>query len=165
MSSWREVLIRILALLQRNTLTETKNCTLKCLKSCCSVDRGEGICPPFSSPPWGIWQFKRPHPQVQEFAIQGKKNANARGSGRGVGGGGGGGQVAAGIDWCIKNYLHYFLILKTMSVFLAPKYSVISSLGHLYLRDTSIQGKQNLVPKKCSHSLCICYLCWRDTSI
>ena len=32
MSSWREVLIRILALLQRKTLLETKNRTLKCLK-------------------------------------------------------------------------------------------------------------------------------------
>ena len=31
MSSRREVLIRILALLQRKTLTETKNRTLKCL--------------------------------------------------------------------------------------------------------------------------------------
>ena len=32
MSSRREVLIRIFALLQRKTLIETKNCTLKCLK-------------------------------------------------------------------------------------------------------------------------------------
>ena len=32
MSSWREVLIRILALLQTKTLPETKNRTLKCLK-------------------------------------------------------------------------------------------------------------------------------------
>ena len=32
MSSRREVLIRILALLQRKTLIETKNLTLKCLK-------------------------------------------------------------------------------------------------------------------------------------
>ena len=32
MSSRREVLIRILALLQRKTLIETKNRTLKCLK-------------------------------------------------------------------------------------------------------------------------------------
>ena len=32
MSSRREVLIRILALLQRKTLTETENRTLKCLK-------------------------------------------------------------------------------------------------------------------------------------
>ena len=51
----------------------------------CSVDGGQGICPPFSSPPRGIWQLKSPHPR--EFAIQGKKNANARGS---AGGGGGG---------------------------------------------------------------------------
>ena len=52
----------------------------------CSVDGGQGICTPFSSPPRGIWQLKSPHPR--EFAIQGKKNANARGSaGRGGGAG------------------------------------------------------------------------------
>ena len=44
-------------------------------EKCCSVDRGRGICPLFSSPPRGIWQLK-PHPR--EFATQGKKNANAR---------------------------------------------------------------------------------------
>ena len=32
MSLRREVLIRIIALLQKKTLIETKNCTLKCLK-------------------------------------------------------------------------------------------------------------------------------------
>ena len=64
-------------------------------EKCCSIDGGRGICPPFSSPPQGIWQLKSPHPQ--EFAIQGKKNANARGSARG------GGVGAAGIDWCIKD--------------------------------------------------------------
>ena len=32
MSSWRESLIRILELLERKTLIETKNRTLKCLK-------------------------------------------------------------------------------------------------------------------------------------
>ena len=37
MSSRREVLIRILALLQRKTLLETKNRTLKCLKRHCST--------------------------------------------------------------------------------------------------------------------------------
>ena len=58
-------------------------------EKCCSVDGGRGICPLFSSPPRGIWQLKSPHPQ--EFAIQGKKNANARG---------GGGLGSAGIDWC-----------------------------------------------------------------
>ena len=44
-------------------------------EKCCSAVGGWGICPLFSSPPWGIWQLKSPHPQ--EFAIQGKKNANA----------------------------------------------------------------------------------------
>jgi len=33
-------------------------------------------------------------------------------------------------------------------------YSGTSPLGHLYLRDTSIQGTQNLVLEKCSHNLC-----------
>ena len=83
MSSRREVLIRILALLQRKTLIETKNRTLKCLKwhystgscaineKCYSVDGGRGICSLFSSPPQEIWQLKSTKPG--EFAIQGKK--------------------------------------------------------------------------------------------
>ena len=29
---------------------------------------------------------------------------------------------------------------------------------HLYSGDTSIQGTKNLLPVKCSHNLCICYL-------
>ena len=58
-------------------------------EKCCSLDGGWGICPLFSSPPQGIWQLKSPHPQ--QFAIQGKKNANARGQG------------AGGIDRCITN--------------------------------------------------------------
>ena len=62
-------------------------------EKCFSVDGGRGICPLFSSPPRGIWQLKSPHPQ--EFAIQGKKNANTRGSAREELG-------AAGIDWCIN---------------------------------------------------------------
>ena len=45
-------------------------------------------------------------------------------------------------------------------------YTGASSLGHLYSRDTwwtpPFQGTQNLVPEKCSHNLCICYLYWRD---
>ena len=95
MSSRHEVLIRILALLQSKTLIETKNRTLKCLKwhyltvrsikKCCIVDGGRAICPLFSSPPRGIWQFMSPHPR--EFAIQGKKSANPRGSAGGEGGG------------------------------------------------------------------------------
>ena len=95
MSSQREVLIRILALLQRKRLIETKNRTLKCLKwhyltvrtmKNVAVLTGDGAL--FLSPPRGIWQLKSPHPR--EFAIQGKKNAYA------PGGGG-----AGGIDWFI----------------------------------------------------------------
>ena len=81
MSSRREVLIRILALLQRRTLIKPKKSHFKMLKTapfdcainkkCCSVDGGRGICPLFSCLPRGIWQLKSPHPR--EFAIQGKK--------------------------------------------------------------------------------------------
>ena len=71
-----------------------------------NVDGGQSICPRFSSPPWGIWQLKSPHPR--EFAIQGKKkNANARGSAEE--GRGGGGLGAAGIDWCITFLCSIFL--------------------------------------------------------
>ena len=34
-----------------------------------------------------------------------------------------------------------------------------------FLWDTFIQGTKSLVPEKCSHNLCICYLYWGDTSI
>ena len=96
MLSGREVLITILALLQRKTLIKPKKSHIKMLKmalfycaineKCCSVDRGQSICSLFWSPPRGIWQLKSPHPR--EFAIQGKKNANTRGSARGGGGAG-----------------------------------------------------------------------------
>ena len=102
--SSRGVLIRIIALLQRKTLIETKNRTLKCLKwqystvpsmKNVAVLTEDGALPLFSSPPRGIWQLKSPH--SREFAIQGKQNANARGSARE----GGGALGASGIDWCI----------------------------------------------------------------
>ena len=109
MSSRREVLIRILALLQRKTLIKTKNRTLKSLKWNYSTVRSmknvavlteDGVFVLFFVPTRGIWQLKSPH--TREFAIQGKKNANARGSTwRGLG--------AGGIDWCIIlewNILH-----------------------------------------------------------
>ena len=60
------------------------DCTIN--EKCCSVDGGRGICPLSSSPPRGIWQLKSP--QLREFAIQDKNNANAPGSAR-VGGGAG----------------------------------------------------------------------------
>ena len=64
MSSRREVLIRILALLQRKTLLNTKNRTLKCLKRHYStvqsmknvavLTEDGAFGPLFSSPPRGI---------------------------------------------------------------------------------------------------------------
>ena len=105
MSSKSEVFIRILAVLQRKTLIETKNRTLKYLNDVIRLCdqwkmlqcwQRKGICPLFSFPPQGIWQIKSPH--TREFAIQGKKNANARGSAEG-----GGGLGAAGIDWYITS--------------------------------------------------------------
>ena len=99
MSSRREVLIRILALLQRKTLIETKNRTLKCLKRHYSTVRSmknvsvlkeDAAFAVFFRPTLGdLTAQKSPPP---EFAIQGKKkNANARGSARG-----GGGRLGAG---------------------------------------------------------------------
>ena len=77
MSSRREVLIRILALLQGKALIETKNCTLKCLKwhystgaineKCCSVDGGRGICPLFAG------DLTAQESPPREFVIQSKK--------------------------------------------------------------------------------------------
>ena len=85
MSSRREVLIRILALLQRKTLIETKNRTLKCLNGtirlCKLTEDGafalffipsSGDLTAQESPPPGIC-----HPR--------QKNANSRGSARGRG--------------------------------------------------------------------------------
>ena len=89
MLSRREVFVRTLALLQRKTLIETKKSHIKMLKTAlfdcainekyCSVDGGRGICPLFLSPPRGIWKLNSPH--LQEFAVQGKKDANAPGGG------------------------------------------------------------------------------------
>ena len=95
MSSRREVLIRILALLQRNTLIETKNRTLKwhywtvrSSKKCCTVDGGRGICPDgafFLPHPGGFASSRVPTPG--NLTSKAKKNANSRGSARGGGGG------------------------------------------------------------------------------
>ena len=96
MSSQREVFIRILALLQRKTLIETKNRTLKCLKRHYSTVQSmknvtvltkDGAFALFFCPhPGGFNSSRVPTPR--EFAIQGEQNANARGSARGWGGAG-----------------------------------------------------------------------------
>ena len=93
MSSRREVLIRILALLQRKTLIETKNRTLKCLKRHYSTVRSmknvavlteDGAFALFFCPQSGGFDSSRvPTPPVICHPRQKKKNANARGvSGR-----------------------------------------------------------------------------------
>ena len=80
MSSRREVLIRILALLQRKTLLETKNRTLKCLKrhySTVQSMKNVAVLPEtgafalFFRPLPGVFDSLRVTPR--EFAIRGKK--------------------------------------------------------------------------------------------
>ena len=61
-------------------------------KKCCSVDKGRGICPLFSSPPRGIFgdltAQESPPPGICHLR---QKNANAMPGGQPVGEGGGGG--------------------------------------------------------------------------
>ena len=61
MSLRREVLIRIIALLQRKTLIETKNCTLKCLKRHYSTMRSMKNVAVFTED-GAFALFFRPHP-------------------------------------------------------------------------------------------------------
>ena len=91
MSSRREVLIRILALLRRKTLLETKNGTLKCLKKHYSTEQSmKNVAVLTEEEAFAL--FFRPHlggfdssrvSTPREFAILGKINANARGLARG----------------------------------------------------------------------------------
>ena len=84
MSSRREVLIRILALLQRKTLIETKNRTLKCLKwHYLTVRSMKNVAVLPEDRAFAL--FFRPHPR--EFAIQGQKNMLLPGSQPEAGGG------------------------------------------------------------------------------
>ena len=92
MSSRREVLIRILALLQRKTLIETKNRTLKCLKRHYSTVRSmknvavlteDGAFALFFRPHPGAFDSSRV-PTPGNLPFKAKKNANTRGQpGRG----------------------------------------------------------------------------------
>ena len=96
-----EVLIRVLALLQRKTLLETKIRTLKFLKRLkwhfSTVQSMKNVAVLMEDRAFVL--FFRPHPgnltaqelspHPQEFAIQGKKNTYARGSACWGGGGAG----------------------------------------------------------------------------
>ena len=82
MSSRREVLIRILALLQRKTLIETKNRTLKCLKRHYSTVRSmKNVA--VSTHPGGFVSSRVLTPG--KLPSKAKKIANARGSAQGGG--------------------------------------------------------------------------------
>ena len=77
--------IRILALLQGKTLTETKNRTLKCLKRHYSTVRSmKNVAVLTEDGAFAL--FFRPHPR--EFAIQGKKKKMLMSGGQPTGGGG-----------------------------------------------------------------------------
>ena len=120
MSLRREVLITIIALLERKTLIETKNHILKCLKQHYSTVRSmKNVAMLTEDVAFAL--FFRPHPggfdssskslHSREFAIQGKKNAKMLGGGR-LGcvcvcvcvweGGEGSVQLESGIDRCIN---------------------------------------------------------------
>ena len=101
MSSWRVVLIRILALLQRKTLIETRKKHIKMLKWhywTVRADGVRGISPLFSSHPGGFDSSRVPTPG--NLPSKAKKMLMP-GAGQPGGGGGGGWLGAAGIDWCI----------------------------------------------------------------
>ena len=103
MSLRREVLIRILALLQRKMLLETKNRTLKRLKRHYSTVQSmknvavlteDGASPLFFRPYPGGFDSSRV-PTLENLPSKAKKNAKNGGSARG---GGGRGLDAARID-------------------------------------------------------------------
>ena len=84
----RRVVVRILALLQRKTLIETKNRTLKCLKwnySTVPSMENVAVLTEDGPHPGGFDRSKVPTPG--NLSPDAKKNANARGSTRGGGGG------------------------------------------------------------------------------
>ena len=106
MSSWREVLIRILAVLQRKTLIETKNRTLKCLKwhyltvwsiKNVAVLTEDGAFALFFRPHLGGFDSSRV-PTPGNLPSKAKKMLMPGGQ---PGGGGVWGLGAGGIDWCI----------------------------------------------------------------
>ena len=110
MSLRREVLIRILALLQRKTLLETKNRTLKCLKRHYStVQSMKNVAVLTEDGAFAL--FFRPHPGgFDSSRVPTHENLPSKAKkmlmpGVSPGGGGKRGWLgAAGIDWCIKSY-------------------------------------------------------------
>ena len=105
MSSRREVLIRILALLQRKTLIETKSRTLKCLKWHYSTVRSmKNVAALTEDGAFAL--FFRPHPGgFDSSRVPTPRNLPSKAKKMLMPGGqpGGGGVLGAGgIDWCIS---------------------------------------------------------------
>ena len=123
MSSRREVLIRILALLQRKTLLETKNRTLKCLKRHCStVQSMKNVAVLMEDGAFAL--FFRPHPggfDSSRVLIPGNLPSKGQNKCQCPGVSPGGGRLdAAGIDWCIMisfislRVLHRILLINPL---------------------------------------------------
>ena len=102
------------------------NCAIN--EKCCSVDGGRGIRPHFSSPPWGIWQLKSPHPR--QFAIQGKKMLMPGGQLRGGGGG------VPGAAWLMHNLNIFIFIFEHFQVLDSPWKSTPEGVANGKIRDS-----------------------------
>ena len=69
----------------------------------------------------------------------------------------------AAVQWNRIQVCTFYLSIKSLSSNQFTRTSCgTSPLGHLFSRDTSIQGTQNLVPKKRPHNLWIYYLYWGE---
>ena len=148
MSSRHQVFIRILALLQRKTLIETKNRTLKCLKRHYSTVRSiknvavlteDGAFALFFRPhPGGIDSSRVPTPR--NLPSKAKKMLTLEGQPRGRGGG-----STAGIDWCIMWVMSPWL----SSFYFVWTYGLITSdLDSTCVRSRSISDLDLLFLRK-----------------
>ena len=121
MSSRREVLVRILALLQRKTLIETKSRTLKCLKwHYLTVRSMKNVAVLTEDGAFAL--FFRPHPgEFDSSRVPTPGNLPSKAKKMLMPGGQPGGVLGAGgIDWCIKKKfrgIFYFLYVKSSQFF------------------------------------------------
>ena len=123
MSSRREVLVRILALLQRKTLIETKSRTLKCLKWHYSTVRSMKNVAAFTEA-GAFALFFRPHPGgFDNSRVPSGGNLPSKAKKMLMSGGQPGGMLGGGgNDWCIKN-LNSLLILFISSISSRSRFS------------------------------------------
>ena len=150
MSSQREVLIRILALLQRKTLIETKNRTLKCLKwhystvwsmKNVAVLTGDGAF--FCPHPGGFDSSRVPTPG--NLPSKAKKMLML--------GGGGGGGGACGIDWCI--ILLYTIFDRKSTPFAYLVLRNFTTFTYLSVEIWRIRHKTRTFPPRFLHSFTV----------